>query len=374
MTDASVAIVRCQEYQIDKVSRSISDLLELLGGMDCFIRPGDNVLLKPNMLSAKPPESGIITHPIILEAIIQHVQQAGGEVRMGDSPSGVVKGLSGYWEKTGYGELAKRYGVHLCNFEKEGTVKKKMGGRTYHIAKSVLEADVVINVPKLKTHGLTLYTGAIKNLYGTLPGFQKANFHKHFPNPTHFGRVVADLYACIKPTLNIMDAIVCMEGNGPSTGERKKAGLILASTDGVALDSVASQIIGFREDEVDIIRFASESFYGISALNRIKILGVPLQDAKAERFVLPSNRLMKSIPNFLLKWAGRVIWVRPMVHKDKCTGCGACSRNCPVEAISMVDGRPVMDYDICINCLCCNESCPEGAIYQELSYFAKRFS
>lgn len=372
--DASVAIVRCPEYQVEKVYQSISDLMDLLGGMPRFVHTGDKVLLKPNMLSAKPPESGIITHPVILEAIIRLVQEAGGEVWMGDSPSGVVKGLNVYWEKTGYGELAKRCNVRLCNFEKEGTVKKVIGNRTYHIAKSVIDADVVINVPKLKTHGLTLFTGAIKNLYGTLPGFQKANFHKHYPNPTHFSQVIADVYACVQPTLNIMDAIVCMEGNGPSTGDVKSAGLILASTDGIALDSVASQLIGFREDEVDVIRFAGESNYGVSALERIEVLGVPVSEARADRFVLPSNRLMKSIPNFILKWAGRFIWIRPMVHSDQCTGCGACSRNCPVEAIAMVNGRPVMDYSLCINCLCCNESCPEGAIYQELSYFAKRFS
>ena len=369
---ARVAILRCRDYDRERIFQTVHDALDLLGGIGRFVQKGQKVLLKPNMLSAKPPERGITTHPVILEALIREIRSAGGEVWIGDSPSGAIKGIRRCWENTGYKELSERTGVKLINFEAGGTVVREMEDRKYHFAKAVFEADVVINLPKFKTHGFTLYTGAIKNLFGTLPGFQKATFHKRYPHPGHFSRILVDLYECIRPQLHVMDGVLGMEGNGPATGHLRETGLILASEDGVALDAVAGHLMGFREDEIDAVRIAGERGIGEHRLDRIAILGEKLEAVCFRDFSLPSNHLVKLVPQFLVRWLGRFVWVRPRVDLEKCTGCGICARSCPVQAIQMTDSRPETDYRLCINCLCCNESCPEGAVIQQMSWLARR--
>jgi uncharacterized protein (DUF362 family)/Pyruvate/2-oxoacid:ferredoxin oxidoreductase delta subunit len=369
-----VSILRCTEYNREDVFGSIHALLDHFGGISSFVSPGMKVLLKPNMLSAKAPEKGITTHPLVLEAVVREVQSAVGKALIGDSPSGALKGIKRCWKNTGFLQVAESTGAELINFEAGGSIIRERNGRTYHIARVVLESDVVINLPKFKTHGFTLYTGAIKNLYGTLPGFQKARFHKQLPHPKKFSEVLADIYGIVKPALHIMDGILGMEGNGPATGILRKTSLLLAGTDGVALDTVASAVMGFKPAEIAAIQIAADQGLGESRIDHIEVVPKPLEEYLIPDFNLPSNRYMNFIPVFLVKWLGRLIWVRPRANPELCTGCSVCARSCPVQAIDMVDGHPVMDYDKCINCMCCNESCPQNAIIQELSWIAKRLA
>jgi len=373
MTKSKVAVLRCEKYDADRVAETVHEALALVGGIERYVQAGQNVLLKPNMLSAKAPERGITTHPFVLEAMVREVQSVGGKISIGDSPSGAIKGVKRCWENTGFLQVSKKTGVPLINFEAAGTVQKDIGGNRYHLSRAVHEADVLINLPKFKTHGYTLFTGAIKNCYGTLPGFQKATMHKRYPHPTHFSRILVDIYAAVRPALTLMDGILGMEGNGPATGILRQTGLILASADGVALDAVAAALMGFKEDEIDAIRFAGERGIGQSRLSAIEVLGETLENVRFHDFKLPSNHLMKLVPMWTVRWAGRFIWVHPKADLGKCTGCGICAHACPVQAIGMVEGRPVTDYKKCINCLCCNESCPEGAVIQELSWLARHF-
>jgi uncharacterized protein (DUF362 family)/Pyruvate/2-oxoacid:ferredoxin oxidoreductase delta subunit len=376
MSGSKVSVVRCDRYEPELVAERVHAALEHLGGLGLFVKSGQKVLLKPNMLSAKAPERAITTHPSVLEAMVREVQALGADASIGDSPSGALKGVKRCWENTGFLSVSERTGAPLVNFEAGGTIIKEIEGNRYHLARSVLEADVVVNLPKFKTHGLTLYTGAIKNCFGTLPGFQKATLHKRFPHPTDFSRVLVDVYAAVRPAVTLMDGVLGMEGNGPATGGLREAGLLFASADGVALDAVAAAVMGFKEGEVDAIRIASQRGIGTAGLADIEIAGEALADVRIPDFKLPSNHLAKLMPPFVARWLGRwlgqFVWVRPRADLNRCTGCAICAHACPVQAIRMVHERPVTDYDKCINCLCCNESCPEGAVIQELSWLARR--
>ncbi len=371
---AKVSIIKCLDYNPQEVFTAVHDALELIGGIKSFVKTGQKVLLKPNMLSAKDPKRGITTHPLILEAMIREVRKAGGEIWIGDSPSGALKGVRRCWVNTGFLEVAEKMRAKLINFETGGTYIKIIEGEEFHFAESVIKADVVINLPKFKTHGFTLYTGCIKNMFGTLPGLQKAFVHKRYPHPESFSKKLVDIYEAVIPSLHLMDGILGMEGEGPATGHKRKTGLILASADGVALDTVATHIMGFDEEEVDTVRIAGERNLGIHHLEKIKIMGSGIEEVKINDFKLPSNRLIKLVPEFLMKLVGKLIWVKPTANRQLCTSCGLCQKSCPVQAIQMVDNYPVIDYKKCINCLCCNETCPEGAIEQKMSWVAQRIS
>ena len=373
MSKSRVVLSRCADYDLDRVRAKVAEILQPLGGMAAFVQSGQSVLIKPNMLSARAPEDGVTTHPAVLRAVIEQVQAAGGIPRVGDSPSGAIKGVARCWEATGFLEVCRQTGVELVHFEKAGSIGRTIGDLTYHLATPVVEADVVINLPKMKTHGFTLYTGAIKNLYGTLPGFQKANFHKLYPHPRSFSRLLVDIYGLIRPALHLVDGIIGMEGDGPATGVVRHNGLLAASADGVALDAVLCHLMGFRPGEVEMVALAGAQGLGRADLSAIQIIGEALEGLRFTDYALPSNRLMSLIPERLMRWGGKLIYVRPQVDRSRCVSCGVCAQGCPVDAIQMADGYPVFDYKKCINCLCCNESCSEGAVRQRLSWLARRF-
>ncbi|MCK5149246.1 DUF362 domain-containing protein [bacterium] len=372
MSSPLVSIVKCHDYDPDHVRSAVDQALTAVGGITAIVKKGQKVLLKPNMLSARKPEKAVTTHPMVLEAMLEQVHSVGGIPVVGDSPSGAIKGVKRCWENTGFLDVCQRHGVELINFEKSGAEARTVNDITYHISKAVLNADVVINLPKMKTHGFTLYTGAIKNLYGTLPGLQKANFHKLYPHPQNFSRLLVDIYGFVRPALHLMDGVVGMEGHGPATGIKRQNSLILASTDGVALDAVVAFLMGFKPGQIDMIRIAGERKLGKAMLNEIDIKGESLAGSVMTGYDLPSNRLMTLIPEWLMRRIAKLIWVRPEVVKSDCVSCGICAEGCPVDAIIMKDKYPVFDYDLCINCLCCNESCSEGAIKQRLSWLARK--
>lgn len=369
-----VAIVKCDSYEEHILEPRVQNLLELLGGLDRFIKPGSKVLLKPNLISAKDPARAITTHPELVAAVARQVRNLGADVIVGDSPGGAKRGIRRVWENTGMLAMAKREGLELVNFEAAGVEKFQCNGRAYYLSKPAVEADFIINLPKLKTHVLTLLTGAVKNVFGLVPGFRKGNYHKEYPKPHHFAEVIVDILSLKTPVLTIMDAVLSMEGDGPSSGTPRWTNLLLGSHDPVAVDAVASEIIGLKPDRVPTTRIASEAGLGIGYLEAINIVGEALESVKIPDFKLTSNRKMELLPGGVVAILGPFIWIRPAIDAGTCTKCSTCVNSCPTGALRLGgDKIPIFDYDLCISCWCCHELCPSKAIYVNKSWLARKF-
>jgi uncharacterized protein (DUF362 family)/Pyruvate/2-oxoacid:ferredoxin oxidoreductase delta subunit len=371
--NSQVSIVKCDDYTYENVQRAVKICIAYLGGLKRFVKKNQTVLIKPNLLSAKDPSRAITTHPSIIRAVVEEVQKLGAIPLLGDSPGGVDRGIRRVWENTKLSEVAGQTDAKLVAFESEGVYQKTTPeGKTYYIARPVIDADVIISLAKLKTHTLTLMTCAVKNMFGSIPGFRKGEYHKEAPKPKDFARVIVDIFSLTKPHLTLVDAIVCMDGDGPSSGDPKYAGLILASTDAVALDMVAAKIMGFKDGEIDTTSIAQEKELGPKSFDQIEIRGESLNTLSLPKFVLPSNRFMRLIPDFLIKLVTPFVWVRPNILDGNCINCNICVDNCPTKSIHQGEKRPYFDYTNCINCMCCHELCPYKAIYLEKSRLAKR--
>ncbi|NIN01733.1 MAG: DUF362 domain-containing protein [candidate division Zixibacteria bacterium] len=370
---SQVSVVVCDDYTYPNVQSAVRASFGNLGGLGRFVKKDQKVLVKPNLLSAKDPSRAITTHPAVVRAVVEEVQKLGAVPILGDSPGGVDRGIRRVWENTKLAEVAGQTGAKLVPFESSGVYPRTTPeGKTYYIAKPVIDADVIISLAKLKTHTLTLMTCAVKNMFGSIPGFRKGQYHKEAPKPRDFARVIVDIFSLTRPHLTLVDAIVCMEKDGPSSGDPKYLGLLLSSTDAVALDMLASRIMGFKDGEIDTTSIAQERGLGPKSFDQIQILGEKLNEIPVPKFELPSNRLIKMIPSFLLGLVAPFVWVKPNIVDGNCINCNICVENCPTKSIRAGEKRPSFDYSNCINCMCCHELCPEKAIYLEKSRIAKR--
>lgn len=366
-----ISISKCESYNIDKVTKAVNDCLDNLGGLSSLVKRGDTVLIKPNILLAKKPEEAITTHPALIEAIIIALKEVDAVPVVGDSPGGLVGNVGEHWEITGIREICNHYNVEIVNFEAGGVYKKGIDGNHYHIAKPVLDADLVINVPKIKTHGLTVFTCCIKNMYGAIPGLTKVNYHKKAPKPSDFSSLVVDIFQLAKPQLNIVDGVIGMDGAGPSGGNPKEIGLILASTDGVALDSYICHILGKDPMKVPTNKIAYKRNIGEAHIDKIEIMGHKPDIIDDFKWPPSFSSSLNMVPDFIAKGLMKFYWSRPAIKKDICNNCKSCIKSCPVEAIEAGVNIPEFNYPECINCLCCMEMCPEKAVYLDKSLLAR---
>ncbi len=369
-TRRTVSVVRCARYEADDIRSALRRALEPLGGIEAFVKSGQRVLLKPNLLSAKDPARAITTHPALVEAVAEEVRGAGAVPFIGDSPGGAIRGIKRVWANTGMEEMARRAGIELVNFEASGSKAIPFGKYTFYISKPVLDADVIINLPKLKTHSLTLMTCAVKNMFGVMPGFRKGEQHKRYPKPREFAEMLVHLYKLVTPSLNVVDAVLAMEGNGPSSGKPRMLGMLIAGEDAVAIDAVAARMIGFPEGFIDTTRIAAEMGLGEGNVEKLTLLGDAAED-RAEGFELPTNRAIKLVPGPLVKLIAPLVWVKPAIVPATCTGCGFCAESCPVQTIRKEGPVYRIDDKRCIRCMCCHELCPESSIEIKLSFLAR---
>jgi len=372
---SQVSIVRCSDYTLDNVRSRVKKSFAHLGGLERFVKKDQQVLIKPNLLSAKDPSRAITTHPSLVQAVVEEVQKIGATPILGDSPGGVERGIRRVWENTKMSEVAGSTKAKLVAFESEGVYEKRTeSGKRYFIAKPVVDSDVIISLPKLKTHTLTLMTCAVKNMFGSIPGFRKSEYHRDAPKPGDFAGVIVDIYSLTKPHISLVDAVVCMDGDGPSSGNPKYLGLLLAGIDAVALDMIAAKIMGFKDGEIDITSIAQQRGLGPNSFSQIEILGEKSADIPLAKFVLPSNRFLKLIPKFLLAPIKPLVWVRPGILDGNCTNCNICVDNCPTNSIKKGEKIPYFDYTNCINCMCCHELCPQKAVFLKKSWIAKKIA
>jgi uncharacterized protein (DUF362 family) len=240
---SAVTIVKCPDYDRERLQAAVREAIELLGGMNAFVKPGDRVLIKPNLLKASPAEHAVVTHPEFIRAVIRLVHEAGARALVGDSPG--FGELRRVCEKSGVMDVIEEEGAEIAELDE--VVKVNNHGQFHHfeIARAAHEADAVINLPKLKTHGMMTLTGAVKNLFGCVPGRRKVQWHFNAGvNRDAFARMLVELCMLIKPRLTIMDAVVGMEGNGPGSGDPRAIGLVIAGQDPVAVDVVSGSVVG----------------------------------------------------------------------------------------------------------------------------------
>ena len=392
MTTPQVALVSCPDYDFAQVEAAVRRAIGLLGGMNAFVRSGQRVLLKPNLLRAVPPERAATTHPTVVAAVARLVVEVGAHPIIVESPGGPYSAglLRMSYRKTGMSWAAEVGGAEL-NFDVESTQVSHPEGKMLHrldVVRPLLDVDAVINLAKLKTHNLTTLTLAVKNLFGLVPGTVKIGYHAKLQERERFCEGLVDILTYVKPVLSIMDAIVAMEGEGPSGGDPRQVGAIVASADALAVNVVSAVLVGFDPLDVLTTKVAANRGLTTGQLEDLDIVGDPLDTLRVADFrrgieAIADPGLLPRVLRGLLKvsssaeggdargrglgraltsgWVWRQLVAMPRAG-NKCTGCGYCARHCPVDAIQVVDGKAHMDTRICIRCYCCHELCPESAV------------
>ena len=369
-----VSITKCSGYDDARVFRAVKEAVDLVGGIKKFVKPGEVVLLKPNLLAGKTPESGVTTHPSILRAALILVTEAGGVPMVGDSSA--LGSTEKNAEKAGYAEICKEFGAEFVELKTPVNLKNPEGKifKRMEVAKEALSCDVIINLPKMKTHAQMYLTLAVKNLFGCVPGKRKLQWHLSAGIDTaYFASMLLDLMALVKPGLNILDAVTAMEGNGPASGDLRDVGLIMASGDALALDTVAAQVLGAKPNDMPVLKKAREITPGLVDLKEIAVKGARIEDVRIANFKFPplvDIDFSSILPYFISKRLKKAMTSRPDIDAQNCALCNVCASLCPADAMEKTN-RIVIDYDLCIRCYCCQESCPQGVINAKEGWLKK---
>lgn len=367
---ARVALVQCAGYETQQVRASFTRAMELMGGFDRFARDGE-ILLKPNLLAGEPPDKLVTTHPSVMAAVAEVALGTGARVVMGDSPGfGAPRRAA---EKAGLGPVYA-LGVGEADFESIREVAHPKGriARSFPLSPDVAGAGLVVNCPKLKTHVLQTYTGAVKNLFGCVVGLNKARTHFQFPDRNVFADFLLDLYLSVKPGLTVMDAIVGMEGDGPRSGSPRHIGALIVADDALAADLVALELVGIPAEKVPVIAAARRRGLIPSRLEDVELLGDSLESLRVSDFKTPETASSTFGPRILQQALQNTLTARPEITVERCVGCGDCGRICPPGAIRIEAGKAFIDPKQCIRCYCCHEACARAAVTLKMGAIGHR--
>jgi len=356
---ATVAVVRCADYG-DGLEAAIERAFSL-AAWDANLS-GKRVLLKPNLLTDRRPEQAVTTHPEVVRHVIRWFKRRGAEVMVGDSPASTAN-LKNVWQLSGIGAVCAEEQVPLISFEQAGVRPFGQDGFSFSVAQPVLDADLVVNLPKVKSHSLTMLTAAVKNIYGVLPGYSKTLNHRHYPKIATFGRLVAAIWKVIPPSITLADGIMGMEGQGPANGRPIPLGFLAVSENPFALDRVLCEILRMDARRVPYLVDGLGSDYSYVG-----------DEINIRAFEIPSGaHILNILPQWLVDIFGKLVWVRPAFSEMVCTGCGKCVKACPAHAVTLSPEthKPMLKRDVCISCSCCHEVCPSAAIRMTQSRILK---
>ncbi len=370
MNKAKVSIVRAHDYDYAEIYAAVGKGIELIGGLAKIVSPGSKVFVKINHLPPpSPAEKGLVTHPVFVEAVLGLLKEVGADITVGDD----IQSAGDGFKVSGFRQMCQRAGVKLANLREAGFVETTCNGHfleKVYLSRILLDADVIINLPKLKTHSLCVFTGGVKNMYGTIPLGHRTKFHGEHIRNEDFSQVLTDVFSVARPQLTIMDGIIAMEGEGPAAGSLRRLGVILTSQDTVAVDAVATKIIGLNPMDIRTTRYSDERGLGVGNLQNIEVVGEGIDGVTVPDFKLPAsavNILARIVPQKLPRFILRQLSIKPNVIERLCSGCAECEKICPVGAISVSSKTAKIDYGICIECMCCHEVCRFGAIVPKQS-------
>lgn len=354
-----VALINCGSYEPDRLGPAVARAVELAGPMSDLIHPGDRVLIKPNLLDASPLDKRVTTDPALVRAVAALAKDAGGRVSIGDSP-GLDSGLR-VARKCGLDKVASELGCELVELDQPSPAPphEKAVFRNLELARRVLEADVVISLPKLKTHCMMLLTLGVKNLFGCVVAQRKAEWH-HMAGVDRqvFASLLIDVWLAAKPALTVLDGVWGMQGRGPANGSPRHFGVIAASRDALALDLALCDYLGVDRMRPPINRAAFERGLWPAGVEKVGDGPVALQPA----IELPELDSLNILPGVLAAWGRKRLVSKPVQDQSRCAHCEKCLEICPARAMEMRGGRIRFDYDACIRCYCCQEVCPADAI------------
>ena len=366
---ADVCLVPCATYEAEVCRAALEELIEKAGGLD-WVRPGMRIGIKANLVAAMAPDTAATTHPALLKALSELIRERGAVPVIGDSPGGLYNSV--FLHRVYAVSGVDRIGAELNRdfSTREITLPEAKICKTATVTGWLQDCDAIINFCKLKSHGMMGLSAAAKNLFGTVPGTMKPEYHFRFPDPMDFANMLIDLDEYWKPRLHLVDAVVAMEGNGPTAGTPKAVGCLLAGENPHAIDLLCAKLIGLDPGTVPTLIASEQRELRPARLEDLQIDG-PWQDFVTEDFEIITERnglqfqsLMGGgkLGTLFSRFTGRVLAARPKVNKDECVGCKKCHEVCPAKAITMKNKKPVIDRKRCIRCFCCQEFCPKGAM------------
>jgi uncharacterized protein (DUF362 family)/ferredoxin len=381
-----VAVYSCKSYKKEAIKEIILKGFDCLGGIKGFLDDKKNICIKPNLLLPVTPEQAVTTHPVFAEAVVELISEYTGRpenILIADSSAPAVpftkKGIERTYGETGLLEVSRRTGCRL-NYSTEYSTLSNPEGRLLkkiEVIKPVIDSDIIISLPKFKTHDLTGITGAVKNMFGVVPGFTKVGYHLRFEDIADFATMLLDLAELVRPAVNIMDGILGIEGEGPGrSGTPRRIGLIMVSDAAMAMDMVMGKLVRLDEDLNPFMEVVKKDKKNTYTWDNIEIMGEKLSDVIMEDFVLPrtvgQKRLIENsfVSRYIMPFARNALNPYPYVDPAKCDGCLTCVEVCP-HKIMEYDGKNInIDHSRCIRCFCCSEMCAQGAIEPKYSLIA----